>query len=188
MQETNKKILITGGPGFGKSTILNALELLGFKVEHEISRQIIKEQLNSGGDILPWKNLETFSRIVIEKRIKQFCESPPDEFVFFDRGIPDVIAYMNVDNLDIPAKYVSSLKDYSYFNEVFVTPPWKEIFLNDNERLESFDDALKIHKQICETYNQLGYTLVNIPSVSVNDRVEFILNYLNIKKANVYEK
>ena len=65
----NNKIVITGGPGFGKSSLIFELEKRGYYSQHEISRNIIKEQLESGGDILPWKNLSTFSRLVFEKRI-----------------------------------------------------------------------------------------------------------------------
>ena len=36
----NKKILITGGPGTGKTELIKGLENLGFNCEKEISREI----------------------------------------------------------------------------------------------------------------------------------------------------
>ena len=47
----NKKILITGGPGTGKTELIKGLENLGFNCEKEISREITemnrKKELNS---------------------------------------------------------------------------------------------------------------------------------------------
>ena len=172
------KIIISGGPGFGKTSIIDHLNLLQFNCEHEISRSIIKEQIDSGGDILPWKNLELFSRIVFEKRVKQYFEAPVDKMVFFDRGVPDVLAYMMLDNIEIPDKYFKSLLEINYCNLVFLTPPWEKIFSNDTERMENFSQAETIHQKIEEMYQQLGYETLALPYLPVSDRVNFILNTL----------
>jgi predicted ATPase len=178
INDFNNKIVITGGPGFGKSSIIFELENRGYNSQHEISRNIIKEQLESGGDILPWKNLSTFSRLVFEKRIIQHQEASDEKFVFFDRGIPDVVAYMMKDELELPEKYIHALTDYNYNNLVFITPPWKDIFVNDAERKEDYFNACEIHNVIIDTYLRLGYELVEIPKDSIEMRVNFILDKL----------
>lgn len=178
LNQKSGKIIISGGPGFGKTSVINALNQLGFACEHEISRSIIKEQLDNGGDILPWKNLELFSRIVFEKRVKQFHEAPGQGLVFFDRGVPDVLAYMMLDNIEIPDKYYKSLLEINYSNLVFLTPPWELIFTNDSERMENFSQAVVIHQKIEEMYRELGYQTCALPLLPVNERVNFILNTL----------
>jgi predicted ATPase len=175
----NFKYIITGGPGFGKTSIIDALALRGYNTVPEISRGIIKKELETGGDVLPWKNLETFSRLVFEKRILQYKEfenhlSP----TFFDRGIPDVVAYMEKDEIELPEKYTKALVEFQYNNIVFITPPWKDIFLNDNERKENFNEAVEIQKFIEKTYTTLGYKLIEIPKFSIEERVEFIVENL----------
>lgn len=178
--ESNKYV-ITGGPGFGKTSIINELEKLGYCSVHEVSRSIIREQIDKNGDILPWKNLDTFSRIVFERRIKQYKETPLNKTCFFDRGIPDVIAYMVLDELELPTKYTTALKEYNYNNLVFLTPPWEEIFVNDSERKENFEQAVKAHLQIEKTYQELGYTTIEIPKLDVNKRAIFILQHITNK-------
>ena len=179
MEASVKRIVITGGPGFGKTSIINELEKRGYACNHEISRSIIKAQLEKGGDILPWKNLEAFSRIIIEKRIEQFDCSESFEIAFFDRGIPDVIAYMIKANLELPSSYIKSLEEYNYSENIFITPPWNDIFLNDAERFENFEEACEAHFHIEKTYKDLGYKLVELPKISVKERVDFILSHFN---------
>ncbi len=173
-----KKVVISGGPGFGKTSIIDELEMRQYKCMHEVSRSIIKEQLEIKGDILPWKNLTTFSRLLFERRVKQFEESPSNELVFFDRGIPDIIAYMAKDELEIPSSYMLKVEECSYHPTVFIVPPWKDIYRNDGERMEDFKTASELNEVITDTYHQLGYKTMILPKVSVSDRVDLILKHL----------
>lgn len=173
-----KKVIVSGGPGFGKTSIINELEAQNHICMHEVSRSIIKEQLEIGGDILPWKNLSTFSRLIFERRVKQFEEAVENKWVFFDRGLPDIMAYMGKDELEIPSKYIQKIQECSYFPHVFIVPPWKEIYAKDEERKEDFITASELHNYISDTYNNLGYNTVVIPKISVVDRVKFILDYI----------
>ncbi len=173
---TNLRYVISGGPGFGKTSIIKELESRNYKSIHEISRSIIKEQQEQGGDILPWKNLAAFSGLVFEQRLKQHAIAPPTEACFYDRGIVDVLAYMVKDDLQIPSQYIEAAKNYHYNQIVFLTPPWREIYLMDNERKEDFENAFDIHQLIEQTYKQMGYHTENIPLLDVEARVDFILS------------
>jgi predicted ATPase len=175
-----KKVIISGGPGFGKTSIIDELEKRNYNVMHEVSRSIIKEQLESGGDILPWKNLTTFSRMLFERRVKQFQEAAENKWVFFDRGIPDIVAYMGKDELEIPSSYMLKLEECNYCPIVFIVPPWQEIFKNDAERMENYKTACEINEIIIQTYTNLGYEIEILPKVSIQERTEFILNKISI--------
>ena len=52
--------IITGAPGTGKTTIINALKKEGYSCAEEISRELIAEQIDIGGNILPWKDQIAF--------------------------------------------------------------------------------------------------------------------------------
>ena len=47
-----KRIVITGGPGSGKTTLINHIEQLGYPTMHEVSREIINEARKEGIDQL----------------------------------------------------------------------------------------------------------------------------------------
>ena len=171
----NKRFIITGGPGSGKSTLLEALIEEGYSGFEEISRVVIKEQHQSGGDKLPWANLKDFAEICYQRMCIQLDECKPGNICFYDRGLPDIIAYMKRGKLEVPQHYYDRCKNYNSI--VFLAPNWKEIFINDSERPESYEDACEIYQFLKETYIDLGFQVMELPKVSVNERVEFIRHY-----------
>jgi predicted ATPase len=57
-------------------------------------------------------------------------------------------------------------------------PPWKEIFVSDNERYESFEIAVEINHHLKKTYQEIGYEIITVPFGTVKERTDFILNSL----------
>ena len=121
------RVIITGGPSTGKTSIINKLEVDGYKCLHEKSREIIQESLKNGSNVVPWDNLVEFSKRVIDQRLSQYHSvksKNSDSFTFFDRGIPDVVAYMKYDNLEIPTEYLNLCIELRYNTKVFLAPAW----------------------------------------------------------------
>jgi len=177
-----QKIVITGGPGTGKSTVIEELERRGFVCVHEISRQIILNAQQNGIDQLFLTDPLLFSKLLLEGRTQQYIDANKltSEILFFDRGLPDIHSYMNYTNTSYPNVYIDSCKKYKY-SKVFLMPPWKDIYTTDNERYESFDESLKIYKSIKKGYSQLGYDFIEVPFGSVKFRTDFILDITHIK-------
>ncbi|QQO10398.1 AAA family ATPase [Breznakiella homolactica] len=57
----NLLYIITGGPGAGKTSVVNELSVRGYKTIPEAAREIIRNQIDTGGDALPWKNKELYT-------------------------------------------------------------------------------------------------------------------------------
>ena len=178
-----KIIIISGGPGFGKSKIIRELGKLGFTVSAEYAREIIEEQTLQGGNILPWKDIKAFQHEVLKRRIAFFESVKEGEIAFADRGIPDQIAFARYRGFTAPSILKESLKKLEYENLVFITAPWKEIYKPDHIRRESFEEACQMHRIICDVYRELGFEMVDIPQIDVNSRARFILSYL--KKSGI---
>lgn len=177
---TFNRYIITGGPGSGKSSLLNALIDKGYQGFEEISRIVIREQHEINGDKLPWENLADFAEICFERMSKQLEDCNSSNYCFYDRGIPDIIAYVRRGGLKVPEKYFE--KSNQYNPTVFIAPPWQEIFINDAERPESFDDSMEIYQFLKGTYDELGFKIIELPKVSIKERVKFIENYLSACK------
>lgn len=175
-----QKIVLIGGPGTGKTTILNELNNQGYSCKQEISRQVTKMARKNGIEQLFLKDPLLFSKLLLEGRVQQFKDALKlkNEFVFFDRGIPDVHAYMNYLGIDYPDIYEIKSKKYVY-DIVFLMPPWQKIYITDSERYENFEQSLAIHNHLKNTYEAIGYDVVEVPFGDVKERVKFILNNLN---------
>jgi predicted ATPase len=173
------RIIITGGPGFGKSSIIHELEAQKYNVFHEFSREIIEEQKKIDGDIVPWKDHHSFNEAVFKGRLAQYHGAThSNKLYFFDRGVPDSLAYLLADEKEVPSHYIEEAKLCNYYHTVFITAPWQEIYIKDDQRWEGYEYALKIHHNIEKYYQELNYQLVAVPQLEVSKRVEFILNYL----------
>jgi len=175
-----KRIVITGGPGTGKTSIINELIQRNYKCLEEISRQVTLEAREQGIDQLFLTKPLLFSELLLEGRKKQFNEAQEleDLIVFLDRGIPDVLAYMDFIGDIYPEEFISTCNDHKY-DQVFILAPWQEIYISDSERYENFDQAIEIHDHLLNTYSKLGYNLIDVPFQAVNKRTDFILNSIN---------
>ncbi|MEZ5172083.1 MAG: AAA family ATPase [Bacteroidia bacterium] len=173
------RILLTGGPGFGKSSIISHLENMGHAVFHEVAREIIREEQEIGGEALPWINIHAFSEKVLQGRIRQHAEGS-GRITFYDRGLPDIAAFIKKDKKAVPETVLDLCSSHRYHQRVFITPPWESIFHRDAERKEDFAAAIRVHKAIEQIFPEMGYDLIDVPMGSVKWRAEFILNKLGM--------
>ncbi|WP_299100919.1 ATP-binding protein [uncultured Winogradskyella sp.] len=177
-----KKIVIAGGPGTGKTTIINELKNRDFICYDEISRQITLQARAEGIEQMFLTEPLLFSQKLLDGRINQFKEATneTESVVFLDRGIPDVLAYMDFIGDTYPKYFVDACEKHIY-DYIFVLAPWQEIFTSDNERYENFEEAIKIHDHLIDTYKRFGYKLIDVPFGNVESRANFILESLNLE-------
>lgn len=176
--------IITGGPGFGKTELICELKISGYLCSGEFARELIEHQQKIGGDLLPWKNPKLFQEEILRLR-KDFYDSVPDQTIAFaDRGIPDQLAFARYKGFGTPEILKQSAEHYRYAPQVFVTPPWPEIFINDSIRSESYEEAILIHQSILETYSGLNYQIIELPLIPVNERLTYILQTIRKTKSH----
>ena len=172
-------IVIIGGPGSGKTSIINELISRGYCCYPEISREVTLKAKADGIDQLFLTNPILFSEMLLEGRVNQFknAQKEPQETVFIDRGIPDVIAYMKFIGDDYPENFEKACTENKY-SKIFVLPSWEEIYVSDNERYESYEQTEEIQKHLVKTYESYEYNLIEVPKETVENRVLFILDKL----------
>jgi len=171
----DRLFVITGGPGSGKSTLIEALAARGFNTMPEAGRTIIQDQVAIGGQALPWSDRSAFAELMLSCELRSYREalrlSGP---VIFDRSVPDVMGYLRLSKLPVPSHVERAAHMFRYHSRVFIAPPWKEIFGIDAERKQSFEEAQATYEAMVETYSALGYDLVPLPLEPVEERVRFV--------------
>jgi predicted ATPase len=168
--------VLTGGPGSGKTTLIEALEVKGYASASEAGRTVIREQIAGGGNALPWADRKLFAEHMLAFDLRNYAKAREwNGPVFFDRGVPDVVGYLELCGLPVPAAAQDAALMHRYARHVFVLPPWLEIFGQDAERKQSFDEAQRTYCAMVAVYSRLGYELINVPQAPVDERVDFVL-------------
>ncbi len=180
-QNAERFYVFTGGPGSGKSSLIAALHQRGYAHSIEAGRGIIRDQAALGGDGLPWRNAVLFAELMLSSEMRSYrlAEESPG-IVFFDRGVPDVLGYLRVVGQSPSAYMKKAAKVFRYNRKVFIVPPWPEIFRQDRERKQDFEEAVRTYDAMVETYAALDYQLVEIPCSPIEDRVRLVLDHLAV--------
>ena len=172
-------VVIIGGPGTGKTTIIDGLIEQGYRCYPEVSREVTMEAKKQGIEQLFLENPLLFSELLLEGRKKQFVHAwaEPHDIVFLDRGIPDVLAYMHYIGDSYPAHFDHACIENKY-TRIFILPPWEAIYESDAARYENYEQAKLIYDHLVETYESYGYSLIHVPKDTVANRISFIFEQL----------
>lgn len=100
------RILLIGGPGSGKTTLVQAIEELGYKVHHEISRMVTLKAQEKGIKQLFLTDPLAFSEALLQGRMLQFDEATTG-LNFYDRGIPT--SQLIINSLETKSRTIMSM-------------------------------------------------------------------------------
>lgn len=179
LNQTDNFFVLTGGPGSGKTTLVEALAARGYATAPEAGRNIIQDQSAIGGAALPWNNQALFAELMLAWELRSHRTAVrQDGPVFFDRGVPDTLAYLKLCGLPAPAHMREAVERFRYNRRVFIAPPWPEIFVQDAERKQDIEEAQRTYDALVETYPRYGYELVVLPRATVEARLAFIFAHV----------
>lgn len=166
--------------GAGKSTVLAKLIELGYTCIAEPARGVLAEQRKISGNGVPEKDPELFIDLMLEKTIAQYEKYIKDDnIIIFDRAMPDFTGYADLLGVN-NEKYIEATMEYRFNKNVFLFNAWGEIYVNDDERKMSFELAEKFGKDVKKIYTDSGYIIHDVPNVSVDERVKFIIDKLSL--------
>jgi predicted ATPase len=176
---SQKRILISGAPGSGKSSVIKELESRDYCVYHEIIRELTQELLRTNDRDTIRNPLEAlddyidFNERLFFARLQDYFSCTTHTYSFYDRSFVDVVAYMNYFGQEPPPYFDTYCARYTY-DMLFYFEPWEAIYAKDEERLETFIDVLKLNDVLKHTYTCLGYNPIIVPQGSIESRVAFI--------------
>lgn len=168
--------VVSGGPSCGKSTTVELLRQRGYRVTQEHARAILDEEMAKGRTLEQVRGEgECFQNEILIRQLDQESELAQHETIFFDRGIPDGLAYERYLQL-IPNPELTRAAQQAKYRTVFIL----DTLLLDQDSARIEDEAAQeaIHTSICQVYGELGFEVVPVAVMSAAERVEHILAHI----------
>ena len=116
----------------------------------------------------------------------QAVESLGSGPIFFDRSIIEAIAYWLSQDQMAP-HLERAVEQFRYATDVFMAPPWPEIFSKDKERQHSFDPKQREYVRLSDAFEAFGYRTILLPKVSVSERADFVESHVR-KSINLHRR
>lgn len=143
----------------------------------EAGRRLLSEELARGGTALPWADPTAFLHRILAMSLADHAAAAIQAGpVFFDRGLVDALS-----GLEHRAgqPFLRPLgEEHRYHGRVFLAPPWRDIYVMDDERRHDFAAAQAEYHRLRRDYPALGYEVVELPRTAVADRADFVLREL----------
>ena len=175
MIEKPNFFVLTGGPGVGKTAVIDHLRAMGEIVVEENARAVIREQAQSGGAGVPWIDPVVWADLVLARDLANFdALAGETRRVFFDRGLADMY---RANDLEPSAALIQAIRTRRYNPQVFVFPPWREIYETDAERRQDWPQAEATFGKILGCLPELGYAPIVVPKAPVAERSAFVLEH-----------
>ena len=155
-----KRYILTGGPGVGKTETVEKLREYGYFIIGDVTKYIKTLGKSENGKFnwtpgLQMKALELHR--VWEKEI------PKGREAFIAAGIPDGLAYYEVNNKNPPCELLEAAKKANYEKVFMIGAP------NDKDSIKA------MNKILYGIYTGLGYKPIMVPRLDLDERINFIL-------------
>lgn len=174
-------VVVAGGPGAGKTTLLQELQRRGHTVMGDSAREVIAARRRQG--LAPRPAPAAFARAVFRRDLAKYHRAlRAGRPAFFERCVLDALGLLLESGALPAAELPARLAGFRFAAPVFVLPPWREIYAQDAERDQTWDDAVTVHGRVVAWYARLGLPLLEVPRAPVARRADFVLDSLGLAR------
>jgi predicted ATPase len=165
-----RRAVITGAPGAGKTSLLEAAAAAGFTTSPEVARQLLQQP---GGLELRASDPQGFAEAMLDahhhehERFAGFAGP-----VIYDRGFPDVVGFLQVSGLPVSAAIDRACRNLRYSGPILRAPAWAAIYAQDSERIQDWDQAVASDQAVTAAWRRYGYAVTDLPWADVATRLE----------------
>ena len=155
-----KKYILTGGPGVGKTETVEKLREYDYFILGKSTEYI--KQLGKKDGKFNWTPELQVKALELQRVWEK--EIPKGREAFIAAGIPDGLAYYEVNNKNPPCELLEAAKKTNY-DKIFMLGAPKD------------KDSIKaMNKILYGIYTSLGYKPIMVPRLDLDERIEFIIN------------
>jgi len=180
-QKGQLRYILTGGPGAGKTSIIDFLAKRGYLVVPEAATEIIEEGLKKNIE-KPWRADDYHIRmyeLISKKQIDVQNTSAP--LAFFDRGHLDGISYILLQKRTLYQYVVDCVQssiNAEYFNNRVFFIDSLGFVVPGPARDEDLQESLQKANCLEQNYRTMGYEIIHIPPGPVEERAQKIIDYI----------
>mgnify|MGYP001354360260 CR=1 FL=1 len=168
--------VLTGAPGAGKTTLLDAAAAAGLRTSPEVARELLRQP---GGMDLRQRDPLGFAEAMAEAHIREIerhAGAPVP--VLFDRGLPDVVGFLDVSGLTVPPGVERACRTLRYHGPILRAPAWAAIYVQDAERIQDWEQAVASDAAVTAAWQRYGYEVTELPLAGVDERLDFVRSLL----------
>ncbi|CEG55877.1 AAA family ATPase [Legionella fallonii] len=167
--------VITGAPSSGKTTLINHLAAAGYTIAPEVAREYIEKLLanNYTLDDLHHYNHQ-LQRGILANVLKRERRLQRNQLIFFDRGATDSLGYFHYYHLN--TTQIMNAFQHAQYKKIFYCHQLPIVY--DAVRVEDQLSAKRIGELIFEAYATLGYQLIELPAIPVEQRIKIIIEHI----------
>lgn len=164
--------VLTGAPGAGKTTLLEAAAAAGMRTSHEVARKILQRP---GGMDLRASDPLGFADAMLAAHLAELdAQADVEGPVVFDRGLPDVVGFLDVSGLPVSPEIDRACRTVRYHGPIFRAPAWQDIYRQDAERIQTLAEAIASDEAVIAAWRRYGYEVVDLPLAPVAQRLAFV--------------
>ncbi|MAO03844.1 MAG: hypothetical protein CL804_04870 [Citromicrobium sp.] len=171
-----RRAVVTGAPGSGKSTLLAEVARRGVATEEEVARAILQ---TPGGMEMRAERPTGFALAMLEAQRASWDRAGEGNApILFDRGFADIVGFLRLEGLAVPPAIDAACREFRYEGPVFHAPPWREIYRQDHERIQSWEEAVESDAAVLGAWRDYGYSPITLPFVDPAARAGFVIERL----------
>ena len=181
-----RKIVLTGGPWSGKSTLATRLSERGCAVAPEAAIRVIDALREELGDAPArhWREAHAHAfqlRIaVLQEELEAEAMARGAAVVVCDRGLPDGIAYLRLRGHDVPAELTAAARRVRY-DQVLLLDTLSDFRSRpDTGRTDDRADSLRLRELLDAIYREHGHEPLPVPELPLEERLDRICDLLGL--------
>ena len=103
-----------------------------------------------------------------------------DELHEIVKGFPDVVGFLEVSGLKVSPQIDRVCRALRYSGPILRAPAWREIYRQDAQRIQSWEEAVASDEAVTAAWRRYGYEVSDLPLATIEERLAFLRNQIRL--------